>query len=92
MIRYTKEQKEAALSQAQGDRYHQDPQRDRHFHSDAVQVACRSRRQDRTQGWPQKRSLQRISGSLLDDDAIANKINRLEESQNAALISEKTFN
>ena len=59
MIRYTKEQKEAALSQAQEIGIIKT-----HNETGISIQTCRSRRQDRAQGWPQKRSLQRISGSL----------------------------
>lgn len=86
MIRYTKEQKEAALSQAQEIviiKTHNET-------GISIQTLYKWRAEAEGKTGPKaglKKGVCNEYQALLDDDVIANKINRLEE-ENAALISE----
>ena len=80
MIRYTKEQKEAALSQAQKIG----------IIKISIQTLYKWRAEAEGKTGPKagrKKGVCNEYQALLDDDVIANKINRLEE-ENAALISD----
>ena len=83
MIRYTKEQKEAALSQAQEIgiiKTHNET-------GISIQTLYKWRAEAEGKTGPKAGRKKGVCNEYQDDDVIANKINRLEE-ENAALISD----
>lgn len=82
MIRYTKEQKEAALSQAQ------EIGIIKTHNETGISIQTLYKAEGKTGPKAgRKKGVCNEYQALLDDDVIANKINRLEE-ENAALISD----